>query len=280
MKSVFPYNYHSHTKYCDGAHHAEEYITAAINLGYQSYGFSTHAPIPEGSVWNMKESDLELYLNEIKSLKQKYAYQIELYIGLEIDYVDGEQGPSSYSQLLDYNIGSIHFMGYGKRSELFEMDGSFSKFSDGLDRHYENDLRRAVEHYFQLTTDMIQNDPPEILGHVDKIISNAIKVEHQLLATKWYIDLMEALAKIISKKEMMVEINTRGLKSSFFPTTYPHQDFLKILSQYPIRFQMNADVHRTSDLDMGYQKTLEMIRHLGIKELWVMENHEWKAKRI
>ncbi|NPD44714.1 MULTISPECIES: histidinol-phosphatase [unclassified Lentimicrobium] len=280
MTSPFPYNYHSHSKYCDGAHQLEDYIIACIDKGYQSYGFSSHAPIPGGSVWNMKAEMLEGYLKEVDRLKEKYNSRIEIFKSLEVDFIDEVQGPSSYAHLLDYTVGSIHFIGKGPISELFEMDGPYSKFLDGLAKHYDNNLRAAMEHYFELSTKMILNDAPDVIGHPDKIISHALKNDPTILSKKWYGDLLEDFANTLEQSDVIVEINTKGLKLSQQPTTYPHLSFLNILKNKNIKFQMNADVHKLSDIDLGYQNTLELIRRLGIKELWIRENEEWKAKSI
>lgn len=280
MTSPFPYNYHSHSKYCDGAHQLEDYIIACIEKDYKSYGFSSHAPIPEGSVWNMKSENIDAYLKEVDRLKEKYQGQIEIFKSLEVDYIDGIQGPSTYSQRLDYTIGSIHFIGKGKLSGLFEIDGPYSKFLDGLEKHYDNNLRTAVEHYFNLSMKMIKDNPPDIIGHPDKIISHALKYDENILESPWYFDILNEFAKTLEQSDVIVEINTKGLKLSHQPTTYPHISFLNILKDKNIRFQMNADVHKISDLDIGYKPTLNLIKSFGIHELWIRENEEWKAKRF
>lgn len=280
MTSPFPYNYHSHSEYCDGAHQLEDYVKACIEKGYKSYGFSSHAPIPGGSVWNMKAEELEKYLSEIDQLKEKYQGQIKIHKSLEVDYIDKIQGPSNYAHLLDYTIGSIHFIGKGPLSILFEIDGPYSKFLDGMEKHYENNLRDAVEHYFELSMKMIKNDPPDILGHADKMISHALKYDENILESSWYTETLNEFTKTLEQSDVIVEINTKGLKLIQEPTSYPHISFLNILKHKNIRFQMNADVHKVSDLDIGYKQTLKLIRSLGIKELWIRENEDWKAKRI
>ena len=280
MTSPFPYNYHSHSIYCDGAHQLEDYILACIERSYKSYGISSHAPIPGGSVWNMKLELLKKYQQEIDKLKEKYKEQIEIYKSLEIDFIDNIQGPSTYAHLLDYTVGSIHFIGKGPLSSLFEMDGPYSKFLVGLEKHYGNNLRDAVEHYYELSTKMIKNDPPDVIGHPDKIISHAFKNDSNILSSAWYREILEEFANTLEQSDVIVEINTKGLKLSQQPTTYPHLYFLNILKNKNIKFQMNADVHKLTDIDLGYSKSLELIHSLGINELWIREKDEWKAKSI
>ncbi len=280
MTSPFPYNYHSHTHFCDGAQAAEDYVLACIKKSYKSYGFSTHAPIPGGSVWNMKEEDLEKYISAIQMLKEKYKNILEIYLSLEVDYLEDIQGPSAYSKILDYTIGSVHFMGKGPREKLFEMDGPYSKFLAGLEAHYQNNIMAAVEHYFKLNWDMIQNDPPDVIGHIDKIVSHLLKYDDSILTSDWYFNLLKETARIVEQSGVILEVNTRGLKSIKYPTTYPNLAFLKILKDYQIKFQMNADVHKTADLDMGYSETLDVLRGLGFNELWIREKNEWKPISI
>ena len=277
MTSPFPYNYHSHTHFCDGAQPPEDYVIACIEKEYKSYGFSSHAPIPGGSVWNMKEEDLENYINIIQSLKEKYKNDLEIYLSMEVDYLEDFQGPSKYAHILDYTVGSIHFIGKGPMEKRFEMDGSYTKFIAGLEEHYQGKIMDALEHYFQLNWQMIQNDPPDVIGHIDKIVSHLLKYDTSILQSDWYTDLLKETARMMENSSVILEVNTRGLKSTKYPTTYPNIAFLKILKDYDIKFQMNADVHKTSDLDMGYAETLDVLRGLDINELWVREKNEWKS---
>jgi histidinol-phosphatase (PHP family) len=280
MDSPFPYNYHSHTHFCDGTKAPENYVIASIEKSYKSYGFSSHAPIPGGSVWNMKEEDLQEYISIIQLLKENYKNDLEIYLSMEVDYLADIQGPSKYSDILDYTLGSVHFIGYGPLEKRFEMDGPYTKFLAGLEEHYQNKIVKATEHYFQLNWDMIQNDPPDVIGHIDKIVSHILKYDMEILNSDWYTDLLLETAQILENSNVILELNTRGLQSSKYPTTYPHDDFLKILSNHKIKFQMNADVHKTTDLDMGYKQTLEILRGLKINELWVREKNQWAAKSI
>ena len=80
-------NYHSHCIFCDGRSSMEDFIRFAIAKGVTKYGFSSHAPLPFHTSWNMDLDDLAYYKLEFFRLKEKYVSEIELFLGLEVDYI-------------------------------------------------------------------------------------------------------------------------------------------------------------------------------------------------
>lgn len=81
-------NYHSHCDFCDGRSRPEDFIKFALSHEFRAYGFSSHSPLPFETFWNMSRSDMDEYLQEINRLKAKYDGEIEIYAGLEIDFLD------------------------------------------------------------------------------------------------------------------------------------------------------------------------------------------------
>ena len=84
-------NYHTHTWRCKHASGTErEYIENAIRGGLKILGFSDHTPIPfEGgyvSDHRMEMDLLEDYVTTITALKEEYARDIEIHLGLEFEY--------------------------------------------------------------------------------------------------------------------------------------------------------------------------------------------------
>jgi len=84
-------NFHSHTTRCNHATgRDEEYVQAAIAAGYRQLGISDHSPFPdhEGQVSGMRMHVTEFpdYLRSCQSLRENYAGEIEVFIGLEAEY--------------------------------------------------------------------------------------------------------------------------------------------------------------------------------------------------
>ena len=67
-------NLHTHSTFCDGRNAPEEIVLTAIDRGFDSLGFSAHAP----STFNIscELRDPEGYINEIRRLKEKYLDKI------------------------------------------------------------------------------------------------------------------------------------------------------------------------------------------------------------
>ena len=112
-------NYHTHTVRC---HHAsgteKEYVEAAIASGLKVLGFSDHTPypFPEDHTHHirMRMHELEGYVNTVLSLRDEYRNDIDIHLGLEVEYCP------DYFELLckeisdypiEYFLHAQHFLG-------------------------------------------------------------------------------------------------------------------------------------------------------------------------
>lgn len=87
-------NYHTHTWRCLHAAGTErEYVENAIKGGYKILGFSDHTPMPYpgGYVSNvkMRSDQLEDYVDTVLALREEYRRDIEIHLGLEVEYYPG-----------------------------------------------------------------------------------------------------------------------------------------------------------------------------------------------
>lgn len=84
-------NFHTHTHRCRHAVGTEdEYVQCAIAGGLQVLGFSDHTPfIFPGDYYSrmrMYPDELADYAATVHGLKEKYAGQIDIHLGLEVEY--------------------------------------------------------------------------------------------------------------------------------------------------------------------------------------------------
>lgn len=84
------YVFHVHTSRCGHASYVadEAYVKRAIELGADSITFTDHAPFPgDPFTGRMKYYQLKEYISSLKQLKERYAGTINIFSGLEIEYL-------------------------------------------------------------------------------------------------------------------------------------------------------------------------------------------------
>ncbi len=271
-------NLHSHCFYCDGKFEPERYIRRAIDMKVFSYGFSSHAPVPFECGWSMRPQDTLNYVNEISILKQKYADQIQVYIGMEVDYIPGVisvDHPSIRNLDLDYTIGSIHFIDQDRHGNPWEIDGKHSTFLHGLNTIFKNDIMQVVKRYFQLTRAMVREACPDIIGHLDKIkIQNREnKFYHEF--SRWYqYEIMHTLEEIKASGAIL-EVNTRGIYKKKTVHTYPGRWILDQVRKMKIPITLNSDAHHPEEIINCFEKAAYMLNEIGFKYVRVLVNGKW-----
>ena len=261
-------NYHSHCKYCDGLGEPEEFVRSAIRQGLSFYGFSSHAPLGEYSCSLMDPIHLKDYVQEIKRLKKKYNNQITLLLGLEIDFIPGVMGPHSsvFQNIeLDYTIGAVHYVGFNKDGSPMSVDNSTEIFQRGLQEVFYNNYKNLFRRYFMLIRQMLQEQPPNIVAHIDKITRH--NVDNIFFSEKesWYQEEIDKTLSCIKKTGSVIEFNTRGLYTGKHPRPYPSISILEKIKKLGIRLMINTDAHRPDEITQGYDGALSILKDVGFK---------------
>ena len=277
-------NYHSHCTFCDGRSTPEDFVKFAISKGFRAYGFSSHSPLPFETFWNMSKDDMPEYLREIERLKRKYAGQLEIYAGLEIDYLDASYNASIpyFRELpLDYRIGSIHFLPVARplsENNMVCIDGSFEEYQKSVDKYYEGNIRNLVEHYFASTLRMIEAGGIDIVGHMDKIYMNGHKCEGFSFDADWYQKPFNDCLHLIAEKGLMVEINTKNLKKK--QQVFPHAGYLQRLQQLGIPVMVNSDCHYPDLVNDGRREAFGLLKQAGFKTTRELIDNQWVEVEI
>lgn len=273
-------NYHSHSLYCDGRAGMEDFVRFAISEGFTSYGFSSHAPLPFSTFWTMEWDSMDDYLAEFRRLKLKYAQDIELYIGLEIDYLNEESNPSiaRFRELpLNYRIGSVHML-YTDKGDVVDIDATADKFREIVDEHFAGDIVRVVKQYYNSLMKMVELGGFDIVGHADKMHYNASCYRPGLLDEPWYDELIHIYFAEIARKGYQVEINTKAYHD--LGTFYPNKRYFSILHDLGIHVQVNSDSHYPERINNGRPEALRALKHAGYKTVMELYDNEWKEISI
>ena len=248
-------NYHSHSLYCDGRAGMEDFVRFALSEGFTSYGFSSHAPLPFSTAWTMEWDRMNDYLAEFHRMKQKYARRIELYLGLEIDYLNEESNPSilRFRELpLDYRIGSVHML-YNEKSEVVDVDVPADIFKQIVDEQFGGDSEHVVRLYYGRLRRMLELGGFDIVGHADKMHYNASCYRPGLLDEPWY--------------DMLVK---EYFEERYFPLLY----------SLGIRVQVNSDSHYPERINSGRPEALQALKKAGYNTVMEMYDGAWQEMPI
>lgn len=268
-------NYHSHCSFCDGKAPMEEFVKSAIDAGFTSYGVSSHAPLPFDTRWTLKLGDVPAYLEELGRLKEKYAGSLELYAGMEIDYLNDEQNPSiAYFQELplDYRIGSVHLI-YTSGGEIVDTDTYPENFRSILDTHFQGDLKRLVNRYLDASMRMVELGGFDFVGHADKISYNACLCDPSLPEQEWFNKRLKDYFAFIAEKGLMAEINTKAYskKGCFFPA----MRHFKLLKELGIPVLVNSDAHLPELVNDSRPLALSLLKEAGFQTVRELKAGQW-----
>ena len=273
-------NYHSHSTYCDGRASLREFVEAAVSSGFTSYGFSSHAPLPFQTAWNMNPDKLNDYLAECSALVEEYKDKIDLYIGLEIDYLNDSYNPSiAYFQdlPLDYRIGSVHFVELDN-GEYVDLDGGEEMFRENIQKYFNNDYEEAIIRYFDANRKMINLGGFDILGHCDKVSKNASLNAKGICQSSFYLDLVREYLELIAEKGYLLEINTKGYDN--FGMFFPNKEHFSRIRELEIPVLVNSDCHRPELVNSGRVEALKALASARFDSVIELKNKEWMAMPI
>lgn len=275
-------NYHSHTHFSDGKGAPELYAQSAAKHGMYAYGFSCHSPVPFESGWNMKFERLAAYLKEINHLKEKYREKLKIYLGLEIDYVKNLCGIELYKNhyQLDYTIGGVHFLGEFENGRFWDFDGGKPWFRKGLEELFDNDIKKLVEYYYEQVTDMVVNEKPDVVAHVDLIKKYNKDNYFFNEQDKWYKDIAFAALEKIAKTDTIVEVNTRGVLKQLDDEFFPSNFILERCLELSMPVCLSADSHDANDVMALLPEAKEQLIKTGYREVYLFDENGWNASPI
>jgi histidinol-phosphatase (PHP family) len=249
---------------------AERYRGAARERGIAELGVSEHVYRFEQAleVWRHPfwllnaHDDLDSYCAFVRE-------RTDLRLGIEADFVAG--GEDRMANLLeardfDYVIGAVHFL----REGAVDMDDySVWDASAGSPLSAEEIWRR----YFQTLGEAARSGLFDVLAHPDLVkVWGSERPRPQGDLRRYY----ELALEGIAESGVAVEVSTAGLRKRA-AELYPAPEFLKMCLQAGAQVALSSDAHRPQDVGADYDRALEMLERLGVRELCVFER---RARRL
>jgi histidinol-phosphatase (PHP family) len=256
---------------------------AARAADYEALGFSSHAPLPFPTDWNMPSDHLAAYAAEIRGLAARWANEdtpLDILLGLEIDWIEGQRAPGDtlFDQFsLDYRIGSVHFVtlpGAG----LCTVDCPAEEFAG----HYERsgrDGRRIWREYYRDLAAMIEAGGFDILGHFDVVRKNNAGGRYFDEDSPEYLAAAMDAASLLKGKGIVVEINLGGMTRGILDTPYPSLPILRELRRLGVPITFSADAHAPSHFGRHLDAARELARAAGYAGIVVLDRPSPGAAR-
>ena len=258
---------HTHSQLCrhGSGEKTEELIKKAIDLGFQQYSITEHAPVSEKIIkdqallaeYALFENEMEAYFSLVDNLKNKFQGQISILCGLEIDFFIGHEEFTNeiikkYSDHLEDIIISLHFI-EGKGG-LRCIDWSPDDFRDGLLDHYKslNEIHHAYWKTFKKMIDTdIETDINIRIGHPGLIY----KFKNHFPIIQNDSDLIKELDetfKLIHLKKYEIDFNIAGARNKIGETGYLTKPLRFLCSKYQIPLVYGSDSHSLKNIGNHY----------------------------
>lgn len=270
---------HTHTEYCPhgNVEDTELLIQRAIALGFKEYSITEHAPLPENIqqaaagdplVWStasMALNDVDHYFKRMNLLKKKYASDILIHIGFEVDYFKAFESwtkdfLTEYGPQTDDGVLSVHFL-EGKNG-LHGIDYSFEEYRDGIVQ-FLGSQQKAQQLYYETLLESLNADlgeyKPTRLGH----ISLCQKFERFFQTDGSYSSetqtTITTLLKQIHPKNYSLDLNTAGFFKEGYQQSYPQTWLIKQAIYLGIPLIYGSDTHALEEVGRGYDQVSAFI---------------------
>lgn len=287
------FNLHTHSIYSDGKSQPREIVEEAVCQGLTTLGFSEHSPLPFDNTFSVKSADMPNYVAEIAQLKKEFKDKIDIYCGLEADYLTGVSEPFTVTKekyRLDYLIGGVHLVinpvlrvlrqaqepAQGPLAEqIWFIDGpKWEVYDEGLQKFFDGDIRRAVRRFFEQSNEMIENEQFDIIAHFDKIkMHNRDRYFHE--DEPWYRKLALETLDLIREKGLVMEINTRGIYKKRYNGFYPSPWLMEEAFKMGVPAIISADAHHFSEITLEFEAAEEALKRAGYRNVVNFKDGQW-----
>ncbi len=241
-----PNNYHTHTCYCDGKDSPAELVHAASALGCAELGFSGHSFVPFDDCCMSPEAT-RAYQREIRALKEEYAGQIRLYLGVEQDYYS----PAS-TEGYDYVIGSVHYV--YRDGAYLPVDLSRAAQERIVREHFAGDFFAFAEAYYLLVGQLYEKTHCGIVGHFDLITKfNEGGCLFDTQHPRYRAAALAALDRLCASP-VTFEVNTGAISRGYRSLPYPEPWLLTELRSRGVPLILSSDCHDKRSLLFGLRE--------------------------
>lgn len=256
-------NLHTHSTFCDGKDSMEEMVLSAIDLGFDSIGFSSHSDMKYSPFRHLYLQDEEGYFKEICRLREKYEGKLKIFYGIEYDMLSDFD-----TSHFDYTIGSVHYLHIGDEYVGFDRDDK--EVERVINEYFGGDGMAYAKAYYEHLSDLPNHGKFDIIGHFDLIAKHSETRNFFDENSKEYIDYAISAMEALKGKIPFFEVNTGAISRGYRTTPYPSIPILKELGRMGFGATISSDCHNAKMLDCGFDEAEKLLKECGFNQIYIL----------
>jgi len=235
----------------------EEFVDSAIKAGLKEVCFLDHFTKRNVRTRNsMTQEEIPQYCHEVQELQKRYADQIRIKVGLEVDF------NPKYISLFEDIVGRYQFDCIGSSVHFIN---DINIVSRHVVREYSQlDTVRLFYSYIEEMFKMINYNYFDIVCHLDVIKKFGLKADLSLMGG------YNTLLAEIKKKGLVVELNTSGYAHPV-GEPYPSLDILTLCHKADIEVTLGSDAHSPEEVARFFDKGISTLLDVGYRSLTVFD---------
>ena len=263
---------HTHTESCPHGSRepTEQFIQRAVELRFEIYSLTEHPPLPPGfedptpdKSCGISWPQLQPYLEHCRKLKSRFANQIEIRAGLEVDYIPGFELDTrdmlkKYGPDLEDSLLSVHFL-EGKGGWRC-VDHSPEDFQDGLVSVYGS-VGAVHEAYWRTVKQAVLADlgpyKPRRLGHLS--LAHKFQLKHPLANARQFRPQVLEILDLMRSRRMELDLNAAGLFKPHCREIYPAPWIIQEAIRRDIPFVYGSDTHSVKGVGQGFEEAEQIL---------------------
>lgn len=192
-------------------------------------------------------------------IKKKYASDLLIHIGFEVDYLIGYEDftrdfLNEYGPQTDDGVLSLHFLeGQGGFRSI---DFSAEDYNEGIVQFYGG-FEQAQLAYLEGVKQSIEADlglfKPRRMGHISLCQKfQQFFGEDTSDFSEEVMEKFRVILALVKKRDYELDFNTAGLFKPLCGETYPPKKIVTLASELQIPFVYGSDSHGVQDIGRGY----------------------------
>lgn len=251
---------HTHTFRCGHAGGSDDaFVRAAIDRGLAGISITDHLPfywLPaerHDPTLAMSPDELPRYVDAVLELKVRYQGVIEVFLGVEADFVAGAEG--ALQDLLarypfDIVLGSVHWLD----GWWVDAPSSVARY-----RHGEEEVENIWNRYCDSLIAAACCGLFDVLAHID------LPKKYGFRPLRPFAGRLPDVVAAVREGGCAVEVSSAGRRRPV-GEDYPAPDLLRALTAAGVPVVLSSDAHAPAEVGWGFEELVRDLADLGVSQ--------------